>query len=85
MYVYLAIILGLFVVSGFIFLMSSAVQSTQEAINPALNSTSWMDTDHFTAFDLAANFVTYFWVYGLIVLLVFGLMYWGWVYVQRQP
>jgi hypothetical protein len=77
------VILALFVVGFFIFIMMSGVQSIQEAFNPQLEASNWMDTAHFNIFNVAASFVTYIWVF-FIVFLVFGLAYWSWVYTQRQ-
>lgn len=83
MYVYMIMILTLCTVGVFIFIMANAVQGIQEAFNPHLDNSSWMDNAHFTAFESAATFVNYIWLL-FPAGLVLGLIYWGYVYSQRH-
>jgi hypothetical protein len=83
MYIYLVTVLALFAGGFFIFVMATGIQGIQEAFNPSLEESSWMDAGHFSAFNLAANFVTNIWLLFPAILL-FGVAYWTYVYAQRQ-
>jgi hypothetical protein len=83
MYVYIVVILAVFAVGFFIFIMGTAVQGIQEAINPMLNASEWYSVSHFNSFALAATFVTNLWML-FPAFLIFGLLYWGWVYSQKR-
>lgn len=67
----------------FAFILSTMVGSVQSAMNPSLGSSSWVDLEHFNVFYLAATLVTNIWTY-IVALIVFGLMYWAYIYVQRR-
>lgn len=65
------------------FILSTMIGSVQEAMNPSLTSGSWVDLEHFNMFYLAATLVTNVWTY-IVALVIFGLMYWAYIYVQRR-
>jgi hypothetical protein len=65
------------------FLFGSVIQNVQESTNPLLGVDSWVDAEHFQTFYLAANVVTNLWTY-FFGLIIFGLMFWVYTYVQKR-
>lgn len=83
LYVYLVIIIALFAGGFFAFIMATGIGQIQESINPHLGQDRWSTEQHYTAFSLAATFVTNLWVLFPAVI-IFGLAYWGYVEAQRR-
>jgi Na+/H+ antiporter NhaC len=65
------------------FFFASAIQSTQEAVNPQLASTNFNTAGNWATFNLANEFMNNIWTYFL-VFLILGLAYYGYNEAQRR-
>jgi hypothetical protein len=79
----MVLIISIIVAVFFWFFFANVVQALQTALNPSLAEGNWMSTEHYNAFVLAANFVTYLWVF-LVAIVIFILAYWVYIYNQRR-
>lgn len=83
MYLYLVLLIGLVALVFFSIYFSTVIQYVQEAFNPKLTSTTWVDTEHYNVFYLAAAFLTNVWTY-IFVFIFFGLVIYAYRYSQRR-
>lgn len=63
--------------------MASMIGNVQEGLNPLLGADSWVTIDHFQMFYGATTLVTSVWTY-IVAIIIIGLGYWAWIYVQRR-
>jgi hypothetical protein len=77
------LILALFVCIFFGFIMADMISNVQQGLNPLLAADTWVTADHFQMFFSASTLVTSFWTY-IVAIIVIGLSYWAWIYVQRR-
>jgi hypothetical protein len=83
LYSFLVVIITLVACGFFWFLMANVVQGIQEAVNPSLVESNWIASEIYTAFTYASLFITNFWSFFLVIL-VLGVSYWIYIYSQRK-
>lgn len=83
LYLYIVLIMAL-VACGFVwYVIACAVQAVQVGVGSTISSDKWVSNSTYQTFDLANTFVNNFWTYFL-VLLVLGLLYYGYIFSQRK-
>jgi TRAP-type C4-dicarboxylate transport system permease small subunit len=83
MHLYVVLFVGIVALAFFAIYFSTVIQYAQEAFNPYLTTTSWVDEEHFNIFYLAATLLTNLWTY-VFVFIFFGLVYYAYLYTQRR-
>lgn len=82
LYIYATIIVALFLGAFFWFIFWVGVINVRAAVLSQMEQYDVANSTHST-FELADTFMNNFWTY-LLVLFVFGLMYWLYHYAQRK-
>ena len=65
------------------FMLMNVVSHVQEAVEPMLSTSNWINGEAYMAYYYATNLVTNIWTY-IIAIVFIVMLYWLYIYNQRR-
>ena len=81
---YFVVVIMVLIIAGVMwFFYANAIQQVETAVNPNLGSDKFASPNNWNSFNLANTFINNLWAF-LLVFVLLGLAYYGYIEAQRR-